>query len=128
MKKIALALAITTLVASADESTTINMTMSSMAQGISKIQSGFLYNSKQDILDGIKTIEEANSIFKKVDVTSFIPHNNKVAATQNINKNLEKNLATLKKDVEAKNYKAAVEDYSKIMNNCMACHTIIRGW
>ena len=127
MKKIALALVLASFVASADE-TTINITMGSMAQGLSKIQAGFLYNNKKDVLDGIKTIEEANSVFKKVDVSSFMPNNKKIQVTKNINHNLEKSLESMKKDVKANKFAQASEDYSKVLNNCMACHTIIRGW
>lgn len=108
--------------------TTITATMSLMSQGLNEVQSGFMHNNAEDVMSGLEVLENANSIFKKVDVSTFIQHNNKVQVTKNINTNLEKNLAQLRKDVEAKKYAAATKSYAEVMNNCLACHTIVRGW
>jgi len=129
MRKILLALAASSIVtfASASE-TTINATMSLMTQGMNQIQAGFLYSSKDDINSGIEVLENANAIFSKVDVSTFIKNNNKVQVTKNINKNLSKDLANLKKAIQSKNYTDATKYYGKVTSNCIACHTTIRGW
>jgi hypothetical protein len=127
MKKTILALAVTSVMAMAND-TTVTATMSLMSQGLNQIQSGFMYNNNSDMEKGIATIESAKSIFNQVDVSKFIPNNNKIQVTKNINENLSKNLLILKKDIEAKNYAKATKDYSEVMNNCLACHTIVRGW
>ncbi|WP_373070059.1 cytochrome C [Sulfurimonas sp.] len=129
MKKALLALAVSSMFtfASADEKT-INATMSLMTQGMNQIQTGFLYSNKEDVKNGIEVLENANAIFSKVDVTTFIKHNNKVQVTKNINNNLADNLAAFKKAIKAENYTEATTYYGKVTSNCIACHTIIRGW
>jgi cytidylate kinase len=127
MKKIALSLAISSMMLMAND-TTITATMSLMNQGLTEVQSGFMYNNKENVMKGIKIMESANSIFKHVDVRTFIPNNNKVQVTKNINNNLEKNLEILKQDVKKRRYSDATKSYANVMNNCLACHTVIRGW
>jgi len=129
MKKVLLALAVSSIVtfASASEKT-INATMSLMAQGMNQVQTGFLYSNREDVTSGIEILENANAIFNKVDVTTFIKHNNKVQVTKNINENLAENLEEFKKAVEKKDYTEATKYYGKVTSNCIACHRIVRGW
>ena len=129
MKKALLALAVSSIVtfASASENT-INATMSLMTQGMNQVQTGFLYSNKDAVNNGIEILENANAIFSKVDVTTFIKHNNKVQVTKNINDNLSKNLAAFKKAVKAKDYTEATKYYGKVTSNCIACHRTVRGW
>lgn len=126
MKKIILALITSSVLALASE-VTIDATMKLMQQGMNQIHTGFMMHSKKDIEQGIATVESSNSIFTHVDVASFIK-SNKVTVARNINKNLEKDLKTLKKSIADAQYTKATADYAKVLNDCMACHTIIRGW
>lgn len=127
MKKVILALALTSAATFASD-TTIDATMQLMKQGMEQVQQGFMYNSKEDIRKGIETLENSNAIFKNVDVSKFIANNNKIQATKNINKNLEVNLKALKDASKAGNYSDATKYYGKVTNDCVSCHTIIRGW
>lgn len=127
MKKVILALALTSAASFASEAT-INATMQLMKQGMEQVQKGFMYNSKADIVQGINTIENSNAIFKNVDVTTFIKHNNKVAATKNITSNLEEDLKAFKKAVLANEFGNATALYGRVTNDCVACHTAIRSW
>lgn len=127
MKKILLALLATSVLAMADN-TTIGATMKLMEQGMEEVHKGFMYNDKDKLLSGIKTLENSNAIFTKVDVSKFIPHNNKIQVTKNINKNLSDSLSKFKKAVLNKEYTEATKLYANVVNNCIACHTIIRGW
>lgn len=129
MKKVLLALAVSSMVtfASASEAT-IKATMSLMTQGMSQIQTGFLYSNKDAVNNGIEVLENANAIFSKVDVTTFIKHNNKVQVTKNINKNLSENLEAFSKAIKKKDYTEATKYYGKVTSNCIACHRTIRGW
>jgi len=108
--------------------TTISATMNLMNQGLNQVQSGFVNNNKKDILEGISIIENANSIFSQVDVGKFIPNNRKTQVTKNIYNNLTKSLKKLKSNIENRKYSAATESYGKVLNTCLACHTIVRGW
>jgi len=129
MKKVLLALAVSSIVtfASASEAT-IKATMSLMTQGMNQIQTGFLYSNKDAVNNGIEVLENANAIFSKVDVTTFIKHNNKVQVTKNINENLSENLAAFSKAVKEKDYTEATKYYGKVTSNCIACHRTVRGW
>ena len=127
MKKTIVAFTLTSLTLFANEAT-INATMQLMDQGMNQIQKGFIYNSKSDIVSGINTVKSANSIFTHVDVSTFIKNNSKIQVTKNINENMAKHLKGLKADVEAHNYSDAGVKYAKVLNDCVSCHTIIRGW
>ncbi|WP_373001454.1 cytochrome C [Sulfurimonas sp.] len=127
MKKMILALAASSILALANE-TTVNATMSLMTQGMNQVQAGFLYSNKNDIAAGIAVLENANAIFANVDVSVFIKNNNKVQVTHNINKNVSENIKALKKAVAADNYSDATREYGELTANCIACHKIVRGW
>ena len=99
-----------------------------MEQGLNDIQSGFVYNDKAKLSNGIQTLENSNAIFSNVDVSVFIPNNSKIQVTKNINENLKKDLISLRKSVNEKQYSDAAENYAKVVKDCIACHTIIRGW
>ena len=127
MKKIILALALTSVATFATD-TTITATMQLMDNGLNQVQRGFLYNSKKDILEGISKLENSDAIFKTVDVTTFIPKNKKIRVTQNITNNLGDDLKVLRKAIENNEFTNATEEYGKVLNDCVACHTVIRGW
>jgi len=126
MKKVMIALVATAALSMANE-TTVDATMSLMKQGMNKINTGFMLNSKEDIKAGLAIIEGANSIFKTVDVKEFMK-SNKEQVTRNINKNMTKHIKELRKSVDAGKYTDASTQYSKVMGDCISCHTIIRGW
>ena len=129
MKKVLLALAASSIVTFATASEkTISATMSLMAQGMNQIQTGFLYSNRVDVVNGIEVLKNANAIFSKVDVSTFIKHNNKVQVTKNINENLAENLLAFEKAVKEQNYTEATKYYGKVTSNCIACHRTIRGW
>ncbi len=126
MKKVMIALVATAALSMAND-TTVNATMSLMKQGMDKINHGFMYNSKQDVKAGLSIVESANSIFASVDVKEFM-NSEKEQVTRNINKNMSGHISDLRKAVEAGHYADATTQYSKVMSDCISCHTIIRGW
>lgn len=126
MKKVILALVTCSVLSIASDST-IDATMKLMKQGMDQIHTGFMYNSKEDIKRGIETVENSNAIFTHVNVADFVK-SNKVTVAKNINKNMAKDLKELKKAVNDAKYTEATKQYAKVLNECIACHTIIRGW
>jgi hypothetical protein len=134
MRKVILGLTFSAIASFASEVTvsanmqTVTATMELMKQGMEQIQNGFLYNNKEMLNGGINTLDNSNKIFQNVDVATFIPNNNKVQVTKNINENLNKNLDALKKAVSKNNVSEATKQYGQVMHNCVSCHTIIRGW
>ena len=126
MKKIFLALVASSMMLMASE-TTVTATMKLMQQGMDQINTGFMLNSKGDIEQGIATLENSSAIFTTVNVADFI-NTNKVTAANNMNKNLTKDIKALKKAMNESKYSEAAKQYSKVLNGCMTCHTITRGW
>lgn len=126
MKKVILALVTCATLSLAGEAT-VDATMKLMKHGMDQIQLGFMYNSKDDIKQGIETVESSNAIFKRVNVADFMK-NNKVTVANNINKNMSKDLKALKKAVDSGKYTEATKQYGELLSQCIACHTIIRGW
>jgi len=107
--------------------TTVNATMSLMEKGMNQIQKGFFYNDKNSIKEGIEIVESADSIFTKVDVKTFLK-NDKTQVVANISHYLEKDLKKLSRLIKEKKYSDASVQYGKVLNNCVACHAVIRRW
>lgn len=126
MKKVIVALATAATLSMAAD-TTVDATMNLMKEGMTKINQGFMYNSKADVKAGLSIVESANSIFATVDVKEFM-HSSKEQVTRNINQNMSKHIAALRKAVDADKYAEATKQYSNVMSDCISCHTIIRGW
>jgi cytochrome c556 len=127
MKKIVLALTATAALTFAAD-TTVSATMSLMNEGMAKVQKGLMYNDTESINEGIKTLENSNAIFKNVDVSTFIPNNHKIGTTKKIGQNLSSELKSLKTALNKRNFTDISNAYSKVLNNCMACHQVVRGW
>lgn len=128
MKKLILTLSALATLASADSTKTINETMASMEQGMNTIQKGFFYNQKATILEGIETVTNANSIFSKVDSQSFTKGSKATQVISNIHKNVADDLKVFKKLINENKFADASKQYGKVVNNCVACHTVIRKW
>lgn len=105
-----------------------NSTMTLMDQGMTKMQQGFVLNNKAEILDGLMLLEETTEMYAKEDLSHFIPLHNKIQVAKNINKNLSENIQKLKASLKTKSHSDATKYYGQILNNCVACHAIVRGW
>lgn len=128
MKKVLLILSALATFAFADAIKTINETMASMEQGMNTIQKGFFYNQKATILEGTDMVINANSIFSKVDTQSFTNGSKAIQVISNIHKNIATDLKVFKKMVNENKFADASKQYGKVVNDCVACHTVIRKW
>lgn len=128
MKKILLTLSALATFAFADNAAKITQTMAAMEQGMNTIQKGFFYNQKATILEGTETVINANSIFSKVDTQSFTNGSKATQVISNIHKNIATDLKVFKKLINANKFADASEQYGKVVNDCVACHTVIRKW
>jgi cytochrome c553 len=132
MKKLTttlVSLALATSVAMADKS--LETSMSSMESGLNDIQKGFLYNQKSMILDGAKTIVEANKIFHSENsVKKYLPKNkaHMSGIALNTANRINQYSDELKLYINNSEYTKASQAYSDIISACTACHSIVRGW
>lgn len=128
MKRILITLSALATFAFADNAAKITETMASMEQGMNTIQKGFFYNQKTTILEGTETVISANSIFSKVDTQSFTNGSKATQVILNIHKNIADDLKVFKKMINENKFADASKQYGKVMNDCVACHTVIRKW
>jgi S1-C subfamily serine protease len=127
MKKLIVTLIAGATIASA-QNTTIDATMSLMEKGMNTIQKGFFYNSKALVLEGIEVVDSANKIFETVDTKEFTKGSRATQVISNIHGNLAKDLKVLKNSIENNKFGSAAEKYGRVVNDCIACHSVVRGW
>lgn len=112
-------------------SDSIQVTMKDMRDGLTEVQDGFLYNSKESILKGIDKIEKANMVFhdEKAAAASLPADKKKFSKIAYIStKNLNLYLATMKDYVKEGSIVNASDAYSGVVRSCTHCHAITRGW
>ena len=105
--------------------------MKHMADGMSLIMNGLLYNYLDNVDAGVKYIQEGiNSINKKGDLKTYLPKDTAYAY-----KFGEKSLRRLMEysnelddAMKAKDYDGALESASLLMRQCNSCHSRVRGW
>lgn len=128
MKKIILAVAL--LATSLLANDIMKESMHKMEMGLSKIQKGYLYNSKSLIVEGLDELYEGNKLFKKADMKSYLPKGKKnmLQRALGYSKNIDKNQAHMKNDVVHSNLYSALGYQADIVKDCAACHKIVRNW
>lgn len=108
--------------------------MQKMAQAMQDIQSGFFYNNldivkagagdlKKSIVRITATTEELNSkdVYEKW-------MNNSTAMTTRIQRNIVSRADVIIKRFENGDPRQALQEYSKITEQCMKCHVSLRKW
>ena len=105
--------------------------MKHMADGMSLIMNGLLYNYLDNVNAGVKYIQEGvDNINKKGDLKTYLP-----ADTAYAHKFGEKSLRRimeysneLNEAMTEKDYDGALESASLLMRQCNSCHARVRGW
>ena len=105
--------------------------MKHMADGMSLIMNGLLYNYLDNINAGVKYIQEGvNSIQKKGDLKSYLPQDTAYAykfGEKSLRRIMEYS-NELDEAMAAKDYDGALESASLLMRQCNSCHSRVRGW
>ena len=109
----------------------VQKSMTKMDTGLTLIQRGFMNNNESLIRDGVKMVEEGNSMFSdEKTIKKYLPADKKhmvnVAANQAKRIHLDANILTLRLD--DKSYTSAANAYSDMLNACSRCHAIVRDW
>ncbi len=108
--------------------------MQIMATAMQDIQNGFYYNNFDMIEVGatslsgtINRVEPPLEELEEEDVmTRYV--NNKVQITNKIKKNINRKIQTLLQRFKAGDPTQAIQAYTKITKQCMACHVQLRKW
>ena len=108
--------------------------MHEMAYAMNTIQSGFFYNNYETISEGIEHLSTAMSRVKppleeleEKDVMSRYM-NNKVRMTNKVVKKINQKALTILQRYKRGDSQQAVQAYTKILGQCMACHRETRNW
>lgn len=133
MKKIIVLLALfmmSTASMAVEEKERIN-DMKHMADGMSLIMNGLLYNYLDNVSEGVKNIQEGvDSIKKKGDLKTYLPKDTAYAykfGEKSLRRIVEYS-NELEESMKAKDYDAALDSAALLMRQCNSCHSRVRGW
>lgn len=105
--------------------------MMHMADGMSLIMNGLLYNYLDNVDAGVKYIQEGiDSINKKGDLKTYLPKDTAYAykfGEKSLRRIMEYS-NELDEAMKAKDYDGALESASLLMRQCNSCHSRVRGW
>lgn len=105
-----------------------------MADAMSEIQAGFLFNNGKLIDSGVIKLSDAirrvepplEEVEEKNPMTRYM--NQKVQFTNKITKKIDKKARLILERFKDNDIPQAIQAYTKIMKECMNCHTQIRHW
>ena len=108
--------------------------MQIMATAMQDIQNGFYYNNFDmikvgafSLSDTIDRVEPPLEELEEKDVmTRYV--NNKVQITNGIKKKINRKIKTLLERFQSGDPAQAIQAYTKIAKQCMACHVQLRKW
>ena len=135
MKKFIVLLVFTTL-AFSQEYTKKNRIddMQIMAKAMADIEAGFLYNNGDLVEVGVIKLSDAIRRVKppleekeeKDPMTRYM--NRKVQFTNKITKKIDKKAKLILERFNDKDISQAVQAYTKVIKECISCHTQLRHW
>ncbi|SHO80876.1 hypothetical protein MNB_SV-15-526 [hydrothermal vent metagenome] len=108
--------------------------MQTMATAMQDIQNGFYYNNFDMIKVGAislsNTIDRVEPPLEEIEekdvMTRYV--NNKVQITNRIKKKINRKIKTLLERFKSGDPTQAIQAYTKIARECMACHVQLRKW
>ena len=108
--------------------------MQIMAEAMSQIETGFYYNNNDIVQDGAIKLSDAirrvqpplEEIEEKDPMTRYM--NEKVKFSNKITKKIDQKAKLILERFKAGDMPQAVQAYTKIMKQCMECHSQLRTW
>jgi len=108
--------------------------MQIMAEAMSQIETGFYYNNNDIVQDGAIKLSDAirrvqpplEEIEEKDPMTRYM--NQKVKFSNKITKKIDQKAKIILERFKAGDMPQAVQAYTKIMKQCMECHSQLRNW
>jgi cytochrome c556 len=119
------------LMASAEEPNTemIKTTMQNLERSMSKIQKGFLYNSRARIKGGVvslrRDLKNIDSFLIKNDAD--VKFNAQVYADTET-KALDTMVSKIIEDFDKGDKEAVMKKFNQVLNRCVTCHALVRKW
>lgn len=108
--------------------------MNEMAAAMNTIQSGFFYNNYDTVASGVEKLRDAvvrvqapaEEVQEKDLMAKYM--NQKVQMTNKIVKKINKKSLTILERFKDGDSAQALQEYTKIMGQCMTCHREMRNW
>lgn len=108
--------------------------MNEMASAMNIIQSGFFYSNYDTVASGVEKLR--NSIARVQTLTEEVQEedliekymNQKIQVTNKIIKKINRKSLTILERFKSGDSAQALQQYTKIMGQCMSCHRKIRNW
>ena len=108
--------------------------MQIMAEAMSSIETGFLYNNRDLVEAGVIKLSDAirrvepplEEREEKDPMTRYLSQ--KVQFTNKITKRIDRKAKIILERFKSGDISQAVQAYTKIIKQCLSCHTQIRHW
>ena len=108
--------------------------MQIMAEAMSQIQTGFFYNNSEIVQDGAIKLSDAvrrvepplEEIEEKDPMTRYM--NEKVKFSHKTTKKIDQKAKIILERFKDGDSQQAIQAYTKIMKQCMECHSQLRTW
>ncbi|WP_201352996.1 hypothetical protein [Hydrogenimonas urashimensis] len=116
------------------EQKALKNTMTSMADGLMKIQKGILYNERETLLAGVRALKRVREGYLTKHgeaLKKFEPDNPKFALSlaMKSEQNIERYVRMMREDIFTKHdYSKIAAGYTHIMQECVGCHQKLRKW
>ena len=135
MKKVILTLLVgTTLFAAPYTKEDRSKDMQIMSEAMSQMQTGFFYNNNEIVQDGALKLSDAirrvrpplEEVEEKDPMTRYM--NNKVQFSNKVTKKIDQKARIILERFKDGDTQQAIQAYTKIMKQCMECHSQLRTW
>ena len=113
-------------ISSASASSDLYSNMSLLERGLNNIQTGYLYDAPEILAAGVRALVDANDALSAEDMRSTLPKGASTAAVDNLTRSMERNIIALQNAIQTNNTPKAVDAYSAVVRDCIACHIAIR--
>ena len=116
------------------EQKALKTTMTSMADGLIRIQKAILYNNKEELLAGVRALKRVQPGFLTRHgeaLKRYMPENPKFALSlaKLSEKNIERYVRMMREDIFSRHdYSRITAGYMHIMQECTGCHQKLRRW
>jgi cytochrome c556 len=142
MRKALMALALGALVSMAGqpqqtvspEEKALKEAMRSMADGMTRIQKAILYNDKEQLLAGVRTLKRIQPGFLTKHgeaLKKFMPDNSKFAMSlaKKSEIHIQRYVDMMREDIFSRqDYSNIAAGYTHILSECVGCHQKLRKW
>jgi len=99
--------------------------MQSMAQALSEVQKGILYNNKVWVHEGVVKLKKAS---EEIEITPKLEMDYSSVFAKEQAMHIERYATKIDEEMQKGKKHATLKMYTKVLNQCVSCHNKIRKW